>query len=63
MKERPLKEVDTFSYLGSAVTRNGKIQNKMNKRIKKASVLSCKWIFKNKDINDKCKQNIFLKLL
>ena len=35
LKGSELKEVDTFSYLGSVVTRNGKIQNEVNERIKK----------------------------
>ena len=35
LKGRQLKEVDTFSYLGSVVTRNRKIQNEVNERIKK----------------------------
>ena len=30
LKGRQLKQVDTFSYLGSIVTRNGKIQNEKN---------------------------------
>ena len=34
LKGRQLKEIDTFSYLDSAVIRNGKIQNE---RIKEAS--------------------------
>ena len=37
LKGRQFKEVDTFSYLGSVVTRNVKIQNEINKRIKKVS--------------------------
>ena len=40
LKGRELKEVDTFSYLGSVVTSNTKIQNEVNESIK--IVLSCK---------------------
>ena len=35
LKGDKLKEVDTFSYLCSVVTRNGKIHNEINERIKK----------------------------
>ena len=47
-----LKEVDTFSYLGSVVTVNGKIQNEINERIKKASQFYhfVKGLIRNKDI-------------
>ena len=37
LKGRQLKEIDTFLYLGSIVTRNGKILYETNERIKKAS--------------------------
>ena len=30
---RQLREVDTFLHLGNVITRNGKIQNELNKRI------------------------------
>jgi hypothetical protein len=61
LKARKLKEVGTFSYLGSAVTSNGKIQNEVNERIKKASQFYylVKGLLRNKDINEKCKLDIF----
>ena len=50
-------EVDTFSYLDSVVTSNGKIQNEINERIKKHHLV--KGSLRNKDINEKCKPDIF----
>ena len=49
-----------FSYLGSVVICNGKIQNEINGRIKKASQFYhlVKGLLSNKDINEKCKPNI-----
>ena len=37
MKERPLKQVGKFSYLGSKVNRIGQIHNEINEMIKKPS--------------------------
>jgi hypothetical protein len=31
-----IKQIDIFAYLGSMVEKNGKIQNEINKRIRKA---------------------------
>jgi len=60
-KGRQLKEVDIF-ICSSVATSNGKIQNEINERIKKASqsfyylVIG---LLRNKDIYKKCKLNIF----
>jgi hypothetical protein len=34
---KDIKEVDTFTYLGSCINKNRKIQNEINERIRKAS--------------------------
>jgi hypothetical protein len=34
---KDIKEVHTFIYLGSSINKNGKIQNEINERIRKAS--------------------------
>jgi hypothetical protein len=37
MNEKEINEIDKFVYLGSAVDKNGKIQNDINEEIGKAS--------------------------
>jgi hypothetical protein len=56
-----IKEVDTFTYLGTCINKNGKIQNEINERIRKASnfhhfVIG---LIRNRDINNKCKIDIY----
>jgi hypothetical protein len=53
MKERQLKAVNTFSYLGSGKMVNGKIQKGIIKRHHRVN-----GFLRNKDINEKCKLNI-----
>jgi hypothetical protein len=56
-----IKEVDTFTYLGSCINKNGKIQNKINERIRKASNFHhlVKGLIRNRDISNKCKIDIY----
>jgi hypothetical protein len=56
-----IKEVDTFTYLGSCINKNEKIQNEINERIRKASNFHhlVKDLIRNRDINNKCKINIY----
>jgi hypothetical protein len=56
-----IKEVDTFTYLGSCINKNGKIQNEINKRIRKASNFHhlVKDLIRNRDTNNKCKIDIY----
>jgi hypothetical protein len=53
-----IKQVDRFTYLGSMVEKNGKIQNEINERIRRASQFYylIKSISQNKD---KCKTTIY----
>ena len=59
IKGKQLK-IDTFSYLGSVITRNEKTQNEINERKKKVSQFYhlVKRLLK-KNINKKCKPYIF----
>jgi hypothetical protein len=52
-----IKEVDTFTYLG----KNGKIQNEINERIRKASNFHhlIKGLIRSRHINNKCKIDIY----
>jgi hypothetical protein len=36
LDRKDIKEVDTFIYLGSSINKNGKIQNEINERMRKA---------------------------
>jgi hypothetical protein len=56
-----IKEVDTFTYLGSCINKNGKIQNEINERLRKASNFHhlVKGLIRNRDINNKCKIDIY----
>jgi hypothetical protein len=61
MNGKEIKEVDKFVYLVSVVEKNGKIQNKINKRIGKASEFYhlAKSLLWNKDTDGKCKITMF----
>jgi hypothetical protein len=56
-----INEVDTFTYLGSCINKNGKIQNEINERIRKASTFHhlVKVLIRNRDISNKCKIDIY----
>jgi hypothetical protein len=56
-----IKEVDTFTYLGSCINKNGKIQNEINESIRKASNFHhvVKGRIRNRDISNKCKIDIY----
>jgi hypothetical protein len=58
---KDIKEVDTFIRLGSSINNNGKIQNEINERIRKASNFYhlVKGRIRNRDINNKCKIDIY----
>jgi hypothetical protein len=59
---REIKQVDRFNYHGCMVEKNSKIQNEINKRIRKASQFYnviksiTAW---NRDIDRKCKTTIY----
>jgi hypothetical protein len=56
---KDIKEVDTC--LGSSINKNGKIQNEINEIIRKASDFYhlVKGLIRNRDINNKCKIDIY----
>jgi hypothetical protein len=56
-----IKEVDTFTYLGSCINENGKTQNEIDERIRKASNFHhlVKGLIRNRHINNKCKIDIY----
>jgi hypothetical protein len=56
-----IKEVETFTYLGSCINKNGKIQNEINERKRKASNFHhlVKGLIRNRDTNNKCKIDIY----
>jgi hypothetical protein len=58
---KDIKEADTFIYLGSNINTSGKIQNEIKERIKKASNFYhlVKGLIRNRDINNKCKIDIY----
>jgi PP-loop superfamily ATP-utilizing enzyme len=58
---KDIKEEDTFTYLSSCINKNGKIQNEINERIRKASNFHhlVKGLIRNRDINNKCKIDIY----